>query len=395
MADEDAWTPFRPTADDLKAIAEDVSEIPDIQKTLVEKAEALHFPDRVAHQYQVAASRVTLNVADDLPAELLGVGLFQPGATHTGIGRISTGLGTPHIETNPDFLGFMVAFQTKGGHRVDLLGLNAPTAPTDDHRDFMDVLHATGESAGAEIPLIGDWGEYNLGNVLAEQKEFGAALSKRMGLVKAGRTMLHLTKQTTRTFRSSTAYQAYWTGIVEASGTAGKFTFVPVRDENHHPEFRPGERHLTDEWKKRQSEGDIEFLLFWISYLNEEQTPTRELTSPWEEQHRKLVGKVIFPKADVDSEEATLWATLAAEMGANPGNWVANKDNSIAEPATEFGNARKLAYHRSQEGRASLDPKSYQSIFETGVISPELAQELRKRRAEKDAAHHVNCAPKV
>jgi len=39
-----------------------------------------------------------LKVADELPAPLQGVGLFQPRAEYIGIGRISTGLGTPHIE---------------------------------------------------------------------------------------------------------------------------------------------------------------------------------------------------------------------------------------------------------------------------------------------------------
>jgi len=45
--------------------------------------------------------------------------------------------------------------------RVDFLGINDPAVPTDDHRGFMSVLHATGESAGASIPFVGDWGEYN------------------------------------------------------------------------------------------------------------------------------------------------------------------------------------------------------------------------------------------
>jgi hypothetical protein len=103
-------------------------------------------------------------VADELPSELKGIGLFEQGAEHIGIGRISTGLGTPHLETNPDFLGIMVAFQTRDGHRVDFLAINDPTAPTAHHCDFMDVLHGTAESAGAEMPAIGDWGERDVGN---------------------------------------------------------------------------------------------------------------------------------------------------------------------------------------------------------------------------------------
>ncbi len=107
-----SWTPFRPVAEDLKALTQDVSEIRDIQKKLLDNHKDLHFPDRVAHQYQIAGGKVIFKVADELSSELQDVGLFYPGAEHIGIGRISTGLGTPHLETNPDFLGIMVAFQT-------------------------------------------------------------------------------------------------------------------------------------------------------------------------------------------------------------------------------------------------------------------------------------------
>jgi hypothetical protein len=173
----------------------------------------------------------------------------------------------------------------------------------------MDVLHATGEAAGAEVPFVGDWGAYNSLNLIAEQMEFGKALKERMGLIKAGRTLLHLTKQTSRTFRSSTAYQTYWTGVEEIGGTAGKFTFVPVQDENRPPQFRPGERYVSEEWKKRQQSGDVRFLLYWISYLNEEKTPTKALTAPWKEDHKQLAGTVTFTQADPESEEAQLWAS--------------------------------------------------------------------------------------
>jgi hypothetical protein len=214
----------------------------------------------VAHQYQIAGGKVKFRVAAVLPAELEGVGLFRPNAEHVGIGRISTGLGTPHLETNPDFLGLMLAFRTETVI-VDFLGINDPAAPADNHRDFMAVLYATGESACAEIPLVGDWGEYDIGNLIAEQKEFGKALLARMGL-KAPNMLAHIAQQTARTFHSNTAWQAYWTGIVEVSGTIGKFTFVPTVDENTFSSV--GSATFSDEWKTRQKAGNVEFLLYWI-----------------------------------------------------------------------------------------------------------------------------------
>ena len=97
--------PFRPNPRDLENIRRDVSEVRNIQQTIVAKNTPLQFPDRVAHQYQIAGSKVLLRVAETLPAPLRDVGLFRSDAQHFGIGRISTGLGTPHIETNPDFSG--------------------------------------------------------------------------------------------------------------------------------------------------------------------------------------------------------------------------------------------------------------------------------------------------
>jgi len=106
-----------------------------------------------------------------------------------------------------------------------------------------------------------------------------------------------------------------------------------------------------------------------------------------------LVGITVFPQTDLDSEDARLWAILATEMGANPGNWVADKLNSIQQPASEFGVARKIAYQKSQEGRGALEPNFYQSVFSTAQITPELAQELKRRHNTKLKAGHICQAP--
>jgi hypothetical protein len=124
MSDPDQTPPLlRPNMQELTRIAGEVSEVSEIQQQLVHQHKNLKFPDRVAHQYQIAGGQVLFRVAEALPATLSRIGLFQPNAEHIGIGRISTGLGTPHIETNPDFLGARVSFMTKDGHRVDFLGI--------------------------------------------------------------------------------------------------------------------------------------------------------------------------------------------------------------------------------------------------------------------------------
>ena len=81
------WTPFRPSAADLERISHDVAPISDLQARLVDAHPDLALRDRVAHQCQIAGGRVQLEVTAEMAPPLAGIGLFQPGAVHTGIGR--------------------------------------------------------------------------------------------------------------------------------------------------------------------------------------------------------------------------------------------------------------------------------------------------------------------
>jgi hypothetical protein len=392
VKDEPRWCPFRPGEADLARIAADVSTIPEIQARAHANHPALAMPDRVAHQYQIAGSQVILEVADSLPASMQGIGLFVPGARHIGVGRVSTGLGTPHAEPNPDFLGLLLAFQARNGSRVDFLAINDPASPANDHHDFVAILEATADAARARVPLAGRWGDRDLVDLAASQTLFGISLVRRLGVRNAMRTLLHLLRQTGITFRSGTAWQQYWTGIVELGGEAGKFTLVPTHADNRWPGFSPGARHFTRDWRDRQRRGDVAFRLWWIGYLDEARTPTRALARGWREEHRVFVGSVVFPCANPAPEVTELWSMLAAEMGGNPGNWIADVGDTIREPSTEFGIARRLAYAASQAGRDALSPDSYASVFVSGLIDEALAVELRRRRASKARAGHVDQA---
>lgn len=204
MADE--WTPFRPGPQDLERIAGEVGGIARIQDALLANHPDLNVADRGAHQYQVAGSRVDLRIDAALPAELHGIGLFEPGAVHHGIARLSTGLGYPHLETDPDFLGLMAAFQSPAGARVDFLTINDPTSPTDSHRDFVAVLEATAAAAGAEAPFGGKAGGLDLLDLAAVQTKFALALVQSMGIRNGLKALGHILNQTLTTARSSTAF---------------------------------------------------------------------------------------------------------------------------------------------------------------------------------------------
>ncbi|MFN0190705.1 MAG: hypothetical protein ACKVP5_01835 [Aestuariivirga sp.] len=371
--------PFRPSAAELKAIHDGVSEIADIQRTLVNNHANLQVPDRVAHQYQIAGGPVIMRIADELPPNLTGLGLFVPGTEHFGIGRVSTGLGTPHSEAQPDFLGLRFSFLADG-RQIDFLSINDPAAPTDTHTEFVDLLFATGHASAAGGPF----------QLAEEQARLLAALTKRMGLVGATRTATHVVRQTFRTFRSSTAVQPYWTGIFEAGGSVGKFSFVPEVDDNHSPGLHAAADHLTRDWQARQKAGDINFTVYWIPFVDEKRTSTSNMTDAWQEDGKSEIATIRFPAADLPTPDALLWAALAAEMVARPGNWLADTAGKIGEPPTAFEIARKAAYQLSQRGRDALELRAYEDVFGKRKIGAALRKELERRRDDKARLGHVS-----
>jgi hypothetical protein len=312
-----------------------------------------------------------------VPASLEGLGVFQrtEGSAEplVGIGRISTGLGCPHAETDADFLGLMVAFRTAAGRRIDLVTINDPTSPTDTPEEFLALLKATADAARAT-------------GLFASQARLLASLVRHAGLGAVG-IAAHVTAQTSRTVRSSSAYQQYWTGIVRARDVLGKFTFVPTGDAS--AGASRGARRFTEDWRARQSAGDLQFDLRWIPFVDERRTPAENLTRPWAHDHEVSVGRVTFPRTDFDADDAKLTMLLASELGANPGNWdeIPGGQASVL-PATRFTAARQLAYRASQEARHALPEASYASFFERGTIGPDLAAELVRRYQQKRAAGH-------
>lgn len=369
---------FNPTPEQRRALEQLAAQIPDVQRRLMDNHPRLTMADRGAHQQQLAGSRVHLTLAATLPGELDGLGIFRVpanGSHHVGIGRISTGLGCPHAEIDADFLGLMVAFRAANGKRIDFITINDPTSPTDTSGEFLALLQATADAAAAQ-------------GLLASQATLLVSLARHAGL-RAPAIALHVTNQTRRTVRSRSAYQQYWTGIVRARETLGKFTFVPTEPvADGHPANR-GDRYFTDEWFSRQSAGPMDFALYWIPWLNDADTPLDTLTTAWKETHRVRVGTVTFPKLEPDQQDARLVAMLANEMGANQGNWEETTDGSGNDlPATAFTAARKLAYRASQQTRGALAESDYASFFERGELSAPLAAELTRRLEAKFANGH-------
>jgi hypothetical protein len=268
-----------------------------------------------------------------------------------------------------------VAFRTTEGRRIDFVTINDPTSPTDTPEEFLALLKATADAADAESQL-------------SSQAQLLASLARHARL-RAPAIALHVTSQTFRTVRSTSAYQQYWTGIVRARTVLGKFTFVPTLDAGPRPGAKRGPTHLTEDWHARQSAGPLEFELRWIPFLNDKDTSLDDLTRSWESGHEVTVGTVTFPKTDFDSTAARLTELLAAELGANPGNWLETVDSPMeALPATRFTAARRLAYRASQDARGALPEQSYESFFDRGEVSPSLAGELARRYQQKRAAGH-------
>ena len=374
---------YSPTPEERRALERLAEEVAGVQQTLVANHPRLAQPDRGAHQPQLGAGKVLLHVNDALPPELAGLGIFSPtGATpRLGIGRMSNGLGCPHAETDADFLGLMVAFRAPDGRRVDFITINDAGAPTDTPEEFVALLKATADAA------VG--GGSGVVNMFASQARLIAGLVRHARL-RAPAIATQVIRQTARTQHSSTAYQQYWTGVVRARDVLGKFTFVPVRDENAPRPASAGEHYLTEDWSRRQQTGPIEFRLYWIRYIDEASTPLKDLTRGWAENHRALVGTVAFAAADPAAMDTKLVALLASEMGANQGNWIEDDRGGAASdlPATEYTAARFLAYRVSQRMRHALPEAQYASFFDHGTIEPALATELLRRYQQKRASAH-------
>jgi hypothetical protein len=374
---------YAPTPEQRRALEQLAEQVADVQRTLVANHPQLQSPDRGAHQQQLAGGRVVLSVDTLLPKELDGLGIFQRGAgPRIGIGRVSTGLGCPHAETDPDFLGLMVAFRTDDGRRVDFVTINHGGAPTDTPGEFVALLKATADAAG------GAHGPDFL-NLFASQGRLLAGLVRHAG-TRAPAIATQVIRQTSRTTRSNSAVQPYWTGVVRARDVLGKFTFVPPQDVNERRPASAGAKYLSNDWRARQSADALAFRLYWIPFLDERETPLEDLTREWAEEHKVAVGTVTFPVTAPDSVPARLEALLAAEMGANQGNWVEDDRGTSPTglPATEYTAARFLAYRVSQRLRNALPDDAYASFFETGEIHPALATELVRRYDEKRAAGH-------
>ena len=367
---------FNPTAEETRVLEALIAEIPRIQDKLVANHRQLTRPDRGAHQQQLAGGKVLLTLERSLPPALAGLGVFEQldsaGPHFIGIGRMSTGLGCPHAETDPDFLGLMVAFQARSGRRIDFVTINDPTSPTDTPEEFVALLQATADAAGAP-------------GLLANQARLLLSLARHAG-IRAASIAAHVSGQTRRTVRSSSAYQRYWTGIVRARDTFGKFTFVPV-DPPVQSSHGRGSKQFTEDWRTRTAAGPLTFELHWIPFLNERETPLDDLTTAWRDEHQVRVGTVVFPQVKTETRESKLIALLASELGANPGNWQETTDASAAGlPSTRFTAARALAYRLSQRHRQALPEESYRSFFEKGEISDALASTLIARYKEKQAA---------
>src|SRR5678815_3854486 len=87
---------------------------------------------------------------------------------------------------------------------------------------FLALLKATADASSAD-------------DQLASQTKLVAGLVRHAGR-RAPAIAVHVTSQTFRTVRSTSAYQQYWTGIVRARDVLGKFTFLPTVDVAAHPD---------------------------------------------------------------------------------------------------------------------------------------------------------------
>src|SRR5262249_33976095 len=140
--------------------------------------------------------------------------------------------------------------------------------------EFMQLMDAATDGAGAKAPLFSGIGTRSLPDLLANNLLVTVGLIRRMGFFRGLGAAIHVVRQTTRTAFSATAHQTFWAGIVEANASPGKIMFEPVGGEDapRAPPFGP--RHLSEEWRQRQAHGPVHFDLHWLPYVDEQTTST-------------------------------------------------------------------------------------------------------------------------
>jgi hypothetical protein len=105
---ENQWCPFRLSPADLEAIGNDVADIPDIQRKILANNPDLKFPDRVAHQYQIAGGRLFFKLRT-IRLDLCAVSGFFSLARSTGA----------WAESPPDWAGRMWETLASGAQQND------------------------------------------------------------------------------------------------------------------------------------------------------------------------------------------------------------------------------------------------------------------------------------
>ena len=285
---------------------------------------------------------------------------------------MSTGLGCPHAETDPDFLGLMVAFQARSGRRIDFVTINDPTSPTDTPEEFIALLQATADAAGAS-------------GLLANQARLLLSLARHAG-IRAAPIATHVTGQTRRTVRSSSAYQQV-PGPASCARATRSASSPSCRSTRRCR--RPRTRTETVHRRLADTNGRRDR---WHSSC----TGSRSSTSGRRRSTisrprggtstRCALARSCSRRRDRDQRiEAHRASCLGArrQSGQLAGN---HRRASGGASVDRFTAARALAYRLSQQHRQALPEDSYRSFFEKGEISDALAATLIARYKEKQAA---------
>ena len=265
---------FDPTPEQQRELEDIAAAIPGVQKTFVVNHPQREAPDRGAHQQQIAGVEGDADrgrhaaACTGQPRRLSSTPIRSAAGRHR---QDSTGLGCPHAETDADFLGLMVAFRTRG---------RTPHRP-DHHRRSDDRRPTRRKSSSRSCrrppmpraPPACSPHRPRCWQAWRGTPGFGAGASPRTSP----------RRRTGRCVRRS-AYQRYWTGIVRARDVLGKFTFVPASEVGRGRVARC--TRFTDDWRARQSAGDLAFDLRWIPFIDDRRTPAEDLTRPWAARSR-------------------------------------------------------------------------------------------------------------
>lgn len=281
--------------------------------------------ERGLHAKQHVGVTGELLVRDDLPAELVVGGVFEPKQRWPLYVRYSNGAPVHQPDSVRDVRGVAIKLVGVPGKKVipgladkktqDFLFIPTPTFPFKSPDDFGKLVFAMAGSKALLLPrLVSALGP-------------GGALKLIKGLSKSP----VVSSMATQTF--------YMPAPVRFGKSAGRLALFPKQTGDGGPPQTPS--HYRDDLIARCKAGSISYTLKVQLFVDEQQTPIEDPRVDWSSPYHEL-GEVVVAQQDIESPRGKQIDELVESLSFDP--WHAVEE---LRPLGAVMRARGAAYRES------------------------------------------------